>query len=493
MTGNDLEKIVGRGTNEADVISPRHVVARASRGTRNLSLLFCEDASVGDWTSQTPQAIGNILCDALETLPREIGNLQSLQRLILRHCASLASLPHAIGNLQNLAELEVSGCFTLRTLPPEIGRLQSLENLVIHGKLDSLPPEIGNLKNRKEASCNVGKNPTVFPREIVQLTNLEEMSFEVDTWESFDQTTPDICQLRNLQSLYIYHSVFASDQGGMLLSTDLGNLSYLTKLFVRRCCVPPPVVQGLKNLKSVTFNACRDIPVELKDLDHLETMSFEGYGEEESVNLLSFFSGSWNPRSRPPKCVSIRCSTLDEKDFENIVLAGLPNSLEELRLGYIVTDFGACLRKGLPQGLKKLTMDNVTRNEKTVSHVLDCGQSSLERLVVTNPGLGRLVLGIRPEGKEEVLTPTFYYQLLFNRCCGGRSLSITTHSTYHEIPLSMWPTMLERVTQEFDDVTTDIPRVHEESSGLDRWVAKEMEASILYSLIRGDISWSMIA
>jgi hypothetical protein len=70
-------------------------------------------------------------------------------------------------------------------------------------------------------------------------------------------------------------------------------------------------------------------------------------------------------------------------------------------------DLGACLRKGLPHGLKKLTMDNPTRTHETASLLLDCGQSSLERLVETNPCLGQAVLGISLEGKEKLLTQPF--------------------------------------------------------------------------------------
>jgi hypothetical protein len=64
------------------------------------------------------------------------------------------------------------------------------------------------------------------------------------------------------------------------------------RLRIGYCVIPPfPVIRRLKSLKSIAFVGCRDIPVDLKDLDHLKTISFENCFEDPSA-LLRFFSGS---------------------------------------------------------------------------------------------------------------------------------------------------------------------------------------------------------
>jgi hypothetical protein len=52
---------------------------------------------------------------------------------------------------------------------------------------------------------------------------------------------------------------------------------------------------------------------------------------------------------------------------------------------------------------------------------------------------------------------------------------------------------MERATKELNGYIMDIPMVQGGLLELDDAVTKEMEASILYSLLREDISWTVIA
>jgi hypothetical protein len=52
---------------------------------------------------------------------------------------------------------------------------------------------------------------------------------------------------------------------------------------------------------------------------------------------------------------------------------------------------------------------------------------------------------------------------------------------------------MERVTRELNGYSMDIPMVQGRLLELDDAVTKEIEASILYSLLREEISWIVIA
>src|SRR5260221_598010 len=75
-------------------------------------------------------------------LPREIGQLVSLQRLDLSN-NRLSELPAGIWHLTRLQTLDLYGN-QLRQLPPEIGRLTQLQQLGLENNfaLHSPPPEI---------------------------------------------------------------------------------------------------------------------------------------------------------------------------------------------------------------------------------------------------------------------------------------------------------------------------------------------------------------
>ena len=161
-------------------------------------------------------------------LPKEIGELIILRRLILSH-NKLTSLPSEIGNLKYLEELsaphnEISelpietGQLSRLTqliipqnklieLPTEIGKLNNLKVLnVRENRLTKLPAEIGKLKNLTsiDISCN---NLQVLPAEIGRLENLKELSASNLAWDGSREGNNNITELpseiRQLKKLEI--------------------------------------------------------------------------------------------------------------------------------------------------------------------------------------------------------------------------------------------------------------------------------------------------
>ncbi|MFX1237691.1 MAG: leucine-rich repeat domain-containing protein [Promethearchaeota archaeon] len=107
----------------------------------------------------------------IDTIPKSIGNLASLQELDLSH-NQIRSLPESIGNLASLQELDLSHN-QIRSLPESIGNLTSLQKIYLnHNKLTALPESFYNLKNLKQISLYENK----WSGEWKDIENLTDIS-----------------------------------------------------------------------------------------------------------------------------------------------------------------------------------------------------------------------------------------------------------------------------------------------------------------------------
>ena len=75
------------------------------------------------------ESIGRLL-DQLVTVPGELGQLHSLQRLNL-HRNQLVRIPGDLGQLSQLQHLNLHGN-QLTSIPPEMGQLHNLQRLHLH-------------------------------------------------------------------------------------------------------------------------------------------------------------------------------------------------------------------------------------------------------------------------------------------------------------------------------------------------------------------------
>jgi len=86
---------------------------------KSLDIGYCKKLplDVIDTICQKMPQLESLRLAALEmtTLPKEIGSLQKLEKLILWNCSSLKSLPSEIGNLQSLTELNCGNCSSLKS------------------------------------------------------------------------------------------------------------------------------------------------------------------------------------------------------------------------------------------------------------------------------------------------------------------------------------------------------------------------------------------
>lgn len=183
----------------------------------------------------------------LKHLPTALGSLTNLKELDISCMEELAELPKEIGNLIRLEKLIANngnGCVMNVQLPEEVGRLKSLKKLELYGALDAgsptitktplgmvkpLPITIGNLRNLEE--LNIGRNGLkTVPTAISSLvgSHLKTLNLEYN-------------DLREIPSF-------------------LGNLDRLEEL-------------------NLNFNwDLRVIPEEIGNLKHLKILSLSGNG-----------------------------------------------------------------------------------------------------------------------------------------------------------------------------------------------------------------------
>jgi len=176
----------------------------------------------------------------LKHLPPQIGLLVNLKQLEISCQEQLEDLPREIGNLKKLERLIIdngNGCQMNITIPPSIGQLERLKVLRLYGALDpreigsrkpvppskikELPDTIAQLQNLEE--LDLGRNGLhVIPRGIASLKRLRKLGLD---YNNIHDIPAFIGDLRNLRELSI------RSNGGVKLPQSLAELKGL-KLFM---------------------------------------------------------------------------------------------------------------------------------------------------------------------------------------------------------------------------------------------------------------------
>lgn len=129
-----------------------------------------------------------------------------------------------IGRLTNLRRLGIENKNKNRVvhLPSAIGKLKSLEEFIGHGcNMEKLPEEFSQLKNLRVVNLN-RNSFTVFPNEILQLSNLESLAINFN----FEILPDEICNLVHLKHLYMPNANIT------YLPENIGNLRELESLCI---------------------------------------------------------------------------------------------------------------------------------------------------------------------------------------------------------------------------------------------------------------------
>ncbi|KAG7373761.1 leucine rich repeat LRR-containing protein [Nitzschia inconspicua] len=120
----------------------------------------------------------------IDSLPKSLSSLvESLETLVIRYCKNLTHLPKEFGQLRSLEALEIRGTPILE-LPESFGNLNSLQYLKMEfHHLTKLPPSFDNLTNLQ--TLNPGSDTFNFP--VPHLPHLKNLVTSVYNLQHFDQ------------------------------------------------------------------------------------------------------------------------------------------------------------------------------------------------------------------------------------------------------------------------------------------------------------------
>jgi len=166
----------------------------------------------------------NINQTKITQLPGGIGNCKKLHRIYAMHCPNLTSLPDEIGELESLEYLLMSYS-KIQSLPDPISKLNNLVTLDLsNGEISVLPEDIGNMESLSilkldldyhTAQTGIPKIKTI-PDSIGQLKNLKELNLNN---HAVTELPPSFGNLANLEYLYLdYNKITTFDEGFFKLS-----------------------------------------------------------------------------------------------------------------------------------------------------------------------------------------------------------------------------------------------------------------------------------
>ena len=186
------------------------------------------DAPLGTWHGVQTDDQGRVTGISLSSnnltgeMPRELGNLASLQRLDLSENDLTGEIPPELGNLANLHYLDLFYNALTGEIPPELSNLANLQELYL-GQNDltgEIPPELGNLANLVRLSLLSNALTGEIPPELGNLANLHYL--DLFSNDLTGELPPELGNLANLESLYLHSNALTGE-----IPPELGNLANL--------------------------------------------------------------------------------------------------------------------------------------------------------------------------------------------------------------------------------------------------------------------------
>ncbi|KAJ7975441.1 Disease resistance protein (TIR-NBS-LRR class) [Quillaja saponaria] len=169
---------------------------------------------------------------AIQELPFWIGNLTSLQELILKCCSNLKDLPSSMGMLKNLQDLDISGCPELRKFAHKLRdfRQQTFSIMPSEPYQDSTH-NFGSsfgfpmLESLDLSGCNL------LDEDLLIILGFFSKLTSLDLSRNNFVTLPEcINRLFNLQELYIANCNQLQEISGIPLNIEYVDASSCTKL-----------------------------------------------------------------------------------------------------------------------------------------------------------------------------------------------------------------------------------------------------------------------
>ena len=207
------------------------------------------------------------------TIPAELSQLDSLERLSLAQNSLTGPMPVELGSFRNLEVLSLWDNQLTDTIPDTLGNLASLEHLILSGNQLSgaIPASLGNLSNLRSLRLHGNQVTGAIPGSLGDLSGLEYLSLSQN---QLSGTIPDtLGTLTNLEYLYLWDNQLSGT-----IPDSTGNLSNLLVLSLSRNQLTghiPASLGDLTDLTTLSLWANRltgTIPVSLGNLVNLETL-----------------------------------------------------------------------------------------------------------------------------------------------------------------------------------------------------------------------------
>lgn len=302
----------------------------------------------------------------LEQFPECITRLSNLIHLIVDD-NQIIELPESIGNLNQLQKLNFASN-PLETLPERvIGQLIQLKSIDgSYNNLTTLPESIGSLS--KLTTLNLENNQlTALPESLTQLKNLETLNLESNKLTRLPESMGNLSNLRSIQLQ------------NNLLEELPDSLSNIDKLWIKITNNPfkkiprwlveeeyddepiPPTEREILTILNFwgseilgyawidhtvkdghivklrsSYNNFRTIPIDLSELTHLESLSFDDNKLEElpssvgNIKSLKVLQLNGNELKTIPNSIGA-LENLEKLNLSGNQLESLPESIGQLR------------------------------------------------------------------------------------------------------------------------------------------------------------------
>ncbi|KAJ8765622.1 hypothetical protein K2173_014744 [Erythroxylum novogranatense] len=227
-------------------------------------------------------------------IPTEIGNLISLEHLVLGENHLTGSIPNSVGKLENLYELKLTGNELSGSIPSTLGNVTSLSKVYLdRNKLQgSIPPSLGDCRYLGELTLSENKLSGLIPKVVFGISSLTIYLGLSDN--EFEGTLPsEVGQLEMLGGLDVSNNRLSGE-----IPASLGNCKSLESLYVQGNLFHGKLPDSLGSLRAVRYfnlshnNFTGQVPEYLGHLRLLERLDLSFNDLEGEVPVQGVFENA---------------------------------------------------------------------------------------------------------------------------------------------------------------------------------------------------------
>ena len=288
--------VLGPSTDRAALVA-LYNATNGANWTRKANWL--SDEPLSEWQGVTTDDDGRVIQielwenNMVGSIPSDLGNLSSLERLSLDKNELSGEIPAELGSLSKLTEFYLQENKLSGAIPSGLGRLSSLTVLRLGGNQLSgqIPEELGNLANLERMFLEDNNLSGEIPADLGRLSRLDIL--RLDRNQISGEIPSELSGLSNLTQMNL-HGNQLSDE----IPSELGNLSSVEVLSLSYNQLTgdiPSELGSLANLRELYLNSndlSGEIPAELGNLSNLTELYL--WGNELSGGIPSELGGLIN-------------------------------------------------------------------------------------------------------------------------------------------------------------------------------------------------------